>query len=161
MRVIEETFHSRYCQAVFTATFIITLLLMPRHLFQGWLIVATIAYVASFSITVSCLVRETKERVAHAAGHSFLSIIGAVLGYTALQVCGSGAFCGATMGMGIISAILPKVALSLITQHAYVVLLISIFMQLIALFRMHCFQQLTGWKPGRSIQNQTSINLKK
>ncbi len=155
MRVIEETFQSRYCQSVFTITFILTLLLIPRHLLQGWLLPLTLMYIASFSITVSCFVRETKERVIRAAGHSITSIIGAVLGYTALHACSSGAFCSGSVGLGIISALLPKVALSFITQHAYVVLALSIAMQFFSLWQMRCFQQLTTWRPNPTQQSNT------
>lgn len=138
-------FKSYYCQFVFLIALVGTYFLVPKKVFYGYYALIGIFFIIMASLTIACLVRTIKEKVlsAKASGASLLGILSIIFGFGALQACTIGApVCGATIGGGIIALIFPGFAFSLIEKYSVLIVLISIFIQLLALYLMKCFQKM-------------------
>ncbi len=141
-----KTFKSYYCQMVFLAGLVGGYFLIPKDVLHGYLKILAYLFIALFALTITCIVRNTKERIALAKTYkgSVLSIIVIATGLAALQVCGMGApVCGATVGLGIVSAILPSIAFTFLTKYGLEIFIIVIVLQLLSLYFMNCFKQFS------------------
>ncbi|MCD6477663.1 MAG: hypothetical protein J7K87_01545 [Candidatus Aenigmarchaeota archaeon] len=101
----------------------------------------------AMSLSLTCIIRNIKERVKLSKTYetSSISVIAAGIGLAALQVCGVGApVCGASVGLGILSAIFPGVFVNVLEFYAIWIIVISIALQLIALYEMNCFVKVRG-----------------
>lgn len=141
---IVRIFSSTYCVVVFTATFLLSWLLVPSSMWYGWYPVLAVLFMASFALTVTCMVRNIKERIAVAKTYrtSLLGLIAAGIGLSALQVCGVAApMCGASIGFGIVAAIFPGFLFSALSQWSIAIVVLSVAAQWVALFAMRCFRR--------------------
>ena len=139
-----EIFKSHYCQFVFLISLVGIYFLVPKKVFYGYDTLIGIFFIVMTSLTITCLVRSIKEKVlsAKASGASLLGILSIIFGFGALQACTIGApVCGATIGGGILALIFPGFAFSLMEKYSVPIVLISIFIQLLALYLMKCFQK--------------------
>lgn len=141
---IIQVFHSHYCQFVFGASLVLGYFIVPKEVFYGYGIILGILFILSFALVVTCLVRQTKERVKVARTYSgaIIGIIATAIGLTALEACGIGApVCGAMVGVGILSIILPMSVIDIVSQYAAQILVVSIMIQLVSLYFMNCFKK--------------------
>jgi len=139
-----NTLKSKYCIAVFVFSMILSYFLIPSRAFYSWYIVLALLFMISFSLTITCIVRNIKERIVLAKTYksSIVGIIAIGLGLGALQVCGFGApVCGAAVGFGVLSFIFPAAFEHVFSEYAVDILLLSIAFQLIALYFMNCFKK--------------------
>ena len=139
-----QVFQSHYCQFVFVASSILGYFVVPKKIFYGYDTILGILFILSFALVMTCLVRQTKERVKIARTYSgaIIGIIATAIGLTALEACGIGApVCGAMVGVGILSVILPVSAVDIIGRYAVLILIGSVTIQLIALYFMNCFKK--------------------
>lgn len=139
-----EIFKSHYCQLVFLISLIGTYFLVPQKVFYGHYTWIGILFIITTALTITCLVRSIKERVlsAKAGGASLLGILSIIFGFGALQACTIGApVCGATIGGGIVALIFPGFAFGLVEKYSVPIVLVSIFIQLLSLYLMKCFQK--------------------
>ena len=137
-------FKSKYCIGIFVLSLILTYFLIPGKAFYEWYILLDIAFMVSFALVITCIVRNVKEKILLAKTYktSILGIVATAVGLSALQVCGFGApVCGAVVGAGIISSIFPAVFLNLLEDYSVIIIILSIAFQLIALFFMGCFKK--------------------
>ncbi len=140
-----KIFKSKYCIVAFGLSLVLSYFLIPKTAFYGWYAILPVLFMLSFALTLTCVVRNVKERVllAKTSGSSVLGIIAAALGLTALQVCGIGApVCGASVAMGLLSAIFPTTFVGLLSRFAVQFTLFSILLQIAALYFMNCFQPM-------------------
>ena len=138
-----EILKSDYCKIIFLLSFILSYFLIPRHLFFSKHFSLTIAFMLTFSVLVTCSVRNIKEKIAVAktAKTSVWGIIASVLGLTALQVCGlGGAFCGGSIFFGLLTTIIPGFAVNFLTSYAVPLLVVSIVFQILAIWQMGCMK---------------------
>ena len=143
MRYLFYIFKSKYCLIVFVLSLVISYFLVPKTVFYGVYTILAIAFMAAFALTLTCIVRNIKEKVLLAKTYksSIVGILATALGLVALQVCGIGApVCGATVGLGIVSSIFPAVFIELMSKYAIYLILISLIFQLFALYFMDCFK---------------------
>ncbi|MGM5485361.1 MAG: hypothetical protein ACQEP1_05830 [Nanobdellota archaeon] len=128
------------CRAVFILALIISYLILPSQAFRGHLIPLSVLFMATFSLSLTCTVRNIKER-ADLARHkgSGLGLFGAVLGFSALHVCTTSGFCVAAASTGIISALSP-VALHHLMSYHDLIIAAAVIIQVIALHQMHCLR---------------------
>jgi len=143
MRYITDTLKSKYCWIVFFVSMILSYFLIPSHVFYSWYSILALVFMVSFSLVVTCMVRNIKERILLARTYesSIISIIAIGIGLGALQVCGIGApVCGAAVGIGIFSSLFPAAFSEFSYKYALHMILISIVLQLIALYFMNCFR---------------------
>lgn len=140
-----DLFRSRYCLIVFVIVFLASGLLVPETMTHGYHILLAGAFMFSFALTVTCMARNIKERIALArtAKTSILGIVAAVLGLSALQVCGVAApVCGATLGAGVVASLFPGFFFHFLSDWSIPIILLSIAAQWIALYFMNCFKRV-------------------
>lgn len=145
MIYLVNIFKSKYCLAVFGLSLWLSYFLVPKTIFYQWDILLGILFIISFSLIITCLVRNVKEKVviARAGKSSFFGILGAGLGLAVLQSCGLGApVCGAALGWGVFSSIFPAVFIKTMSQYALIFISFSLVLQLTSLYFMNCFKNL-------------------
>ncbi len=140
-----NTLKSYYCVLIFTIAFIASYFLVPEKIFYGWYTILGISFMTVFALVIMCIVRNIKEKVvlAKTYGGSIVSIIAVAIGLAALEVCGVGApVCGATIGIGIFSALLPSVALGFFEKYGTYIVVFTVILQVISLYFMNCFKKM-------------------
>lgn len=150
MKYLFTVFKSKYCVIVFILALIASYFLIPKQVFYKWYTALALVFMLTISSTITCIVRNVKERIAlsRTTETSILSIIATGIGITALQVCGVGApVCGASLSMGFLSFLFPTVFTGFITRHATLIIGFSIALQIIALYFMNCFKSVQALKP--------------
>ncbi|MGB9763385.1 MAG: hypothetical protein ACPLW7_05285 [Minisyncoccia bacterium] len=139
-----KIFKSHYCKIVFVISLIGAYFLVPKTIFYGLYTILGILYMIIFAVTLTCIVRNIKEKVLLVKTYqsSIIGIIAAALGLAALQVCGIGApVCGAAISAGILSVIFPNIFINFLNKYALIIIIISIGIQAIALYFMNCFKK--------------------
>ena len=134
----------KYCWLVLIISMITAYFLVPKKIFNGPLFLLGILYIITFSVVSTCLVRTIKEKTINMknTGASLVSIVAAVLGIGAMQVCGIGApICGATIGVGIFSLFFGEMSIAFLSNYAVAIIIISILIQFLALYYMKCFNK--------------------
>jgi hypothetical protein len=143
---LSEIFASNYCKIVFFLALIVSYFLIPRHLFMNHYWFLALIFMISFSLLLTCSVRNIKEKIQVAKTYqtSIWGMIFSVLGLTALQVCGlGGAFCGTSIFLGVLTTIIPGFAVSFLTEYAVELVLVSILIQIFAIWQMGCFKKVS------------------
>jgi len=136
---------SHYCKFVFLISLIGSYYLLPKKIFYKLYTLIGILFIVTTSLTITCLVRNIKEKIvsAKASGASLLGIISIIFGFGALQTCTIGVpICGTTIGGGIIGLIFPGFVFNLMEKYSVLIAMISIFIQLLSLYLMKCFQKI-------------------
>ena len=139
-----KIFESRYCLFVFFSALFLSYFLIPKNVFYTWQhIILIFLFMLTSSAVITCITRDIKERVQLSRTYkkSILGIIITALGLSALQVCGFGApICGAAIGLGVLSAILPHIFINFLTLYSIYIIGLSIIFQILILYYMHCFK---------------------
>ncbi len=134
---------SHYCKAVFLLALFGSYFLIPHKVFYGLGYALAITFMLAFSLSVTCIIRNIKEKIllARTYKRSVVHIILIALGLSAFQVCGVGApVCGATVGLGVLSVIFPGVFIDFLGDYYLVVIIVSVLLQLVSLYFMGCFK---------------------
>jgi hypothetical protein len=137
---------SHYCKVVFLLSLILGYFLVPKHLIGFWWNLIVIIFMLVFSLNMTCMVRNIKERIKTAKNttNSVINLIASGLGIMALQVCGtSGYFCSASILMGVFSSVLPHFLLDFLKEYSLYIILATILFQIISLRNMKCFKKVT------------------
>ncbi len=133
---------SHYCKITFLILLTISYFLLPINNISGWHYIPTIIFMFLFAATGTCIIRNIKERIAlqHKAKSSILTLISTAIGLSALQVCGlGGPVCGASLGLGILTAILPNTAIKYLMEYHMIFIFFAIALQLLSLYLLKCF----------------------
>ena len=139
-------FKSKYCLIAFVLSLILSYFLIPKAVFYQWYIILAITFMLALSLTLTCIIRNIKEKILLARTYksSIIGIIATALGLAALQVCGVGApVCGAAVGVGILSSIFPAIFINIISKYQIYFIVFSILFQLVALYFMNCFKEFS------------------
>lgn len=148
-----DIFRSHYCKIVFVIFAFLVLMFTPRKIFYSYYIILGVAFVLVTSLTATCFVRNVKERIlsAKASGASVVGIISVVFGFGALQACTIGApVCGVSLGAGIAALVFPGVAFGFAEKYGIWIVIVSIVIQVVALYYMKCFKSVkVGKKCGK------------
>ena len=145
MLYLQKVLQSKICILVFITSLIGSYFLIPKTAFYGNTILISLLFMITLATTITCVIRNIKEKIILARTYegSVISIIATAVGLASLQVCGVGApVCGAAVGVGILSSIFPYTTVSIISEHAELILIISILLQLISLYFMNCFKSI-------------------
>lgn len=135
---------SNYCKIVLLISILIVSFIIPKKIFYGYYTILGVLFVLTTSLLITCFIRNIKEKVKSAKAHgaSLGGIIGILFGFGALHACTIGApICGASIGGGIIALIFPSFAFNLFEKHSIFIILISLIIQLIALYFIGCFKR--------------------
>ena len=92
---------------------------------------------------ITCFVRSLKEKIytAKSNGASLLGILAIIFGFGAIQAGTIGApICGASIGAGVIAIAYPNLAMNFFEDYSVTIILVSILIQIIALYLMKCFK---------------------
>lgn len=138
---------SQYCKIVFIFSLILGYYITPKDVFKGNSQLLAYIFLITFSITTTCLVRQTKERLTSArqATTTTIGLIANILGISALQVCGmSASFCGTSLGMTLLLTILPHSTLLSFSRFSVPILSISILIQIYIIFKSGCFKLISN-----------------
>jgi hypothetical protein len=140
-----KVLESKYCLISFTLGLILGYLIVPHRIFTGFYTFLGVIYILMFAIVLMCIVRTIKDRITNEkqTGATTLSVIASLLGIGALQACGIGApVCGATVGVGILSVFFPQSAFAVLEKYAVHVIILSLILQIVAIFYMGCFRSV-------------------
>ena len=138
-----KIFKSNYCKIVFIVSLVVAYLLIPSRIFYGIFTILGLIYMIVFALTLTCTIRNVKERIMLVKKYqtSIVAILAAALGIIALQVCSIGApVCGAVIGAGILSLLLPSIFISFLNKYALIIVIASIIIQVVALYFLNCFK---------------------
>ena len=138
-------FKSWYCDISFLVFFVLLLLFLPAKIFQGYFLILGVSFSLVFALSLTCMMKIIKERAESVkrTGHSILGVIMGLLGFSALHVCTIGLpFCGATVGLVLISSIFPVFLLDYLHKYPYIIIAISFLIQLYSLYSMKCFKRV-------------------
>lgn len=138
--------NSNYCKIVFILSMIMIYFFLPRGIFKGILSIIGIIFILLSSMVLTCFVRNIKEKYLSAKlnATSSLGLLATIIGISSLQICGLGApVCGASIVAGILALIAPGVSLHFLKNHEIIIIIISILIQILALYLMNCFKQFT------------------
>ena len=138
-------FSSKYCVALFAAFFLASWFLVPHSVLHGGYVLLAILFAASFALTATCIIRNIKERIALARtyGTSLIGLLAAVVGLSALQVCGIAMpICGASIGFGIVASLFPEFFFHFLSHWSIAIVIVSIILQWISLYFMNCFKRI-------------------
>jgi len=136
-----ENLKSNYCKVVFLISLILGYLSIPKEIYQGKYVYLAIPFIILFAFTITCIVRSIKEKIVVSKnnGSSLLAIIINIVGISTLQVCGLGVpSCGASIGMGVLTAIFPEFLIRYLHSYAIWILIISILIQIYSLYSLNC-----------------------
>ncbi len=143
MKKILKKINTKYCRFVFIISLILWFFMVQKTLFVWSYTILWILFVISFAMTVTCLVKNIKEKIqiANKEKKSIIGIIWAVIWVSAAQVCGVNAmFCGSTIWVWLLSTILPASAVWFLSEYAVSIIILSIITQIIWLYFMKCFK---------------------
>ncbi len=155
---------SHYCKAVLLLALVASYFLIPEKVFYGFGYVLAITFMIAFSLSVTCIIRNIKEKILLAKTYkrSVLHIILIALGLSAFQVCGIGApVCGATVGLGVLSVIFPGVFIDFLGDYHLLVIVVSILLQLVSLYYMGCFKLKKFKRKCTDLSEYEQASLKK
>ena len=141
---LTEIFKSNYCKVIFILSLILITVLIPKKIFYSYYSILGALFIFVTSITITCFIRNIKEKVflAKANGASIIGIITIILGFGGLQACTVGApVCGASIGAGFFALFFPGIAMDLIEKYSILVIILSIIIQIFALYFMNCFKK--------------------
>ncbi len=137
---------SKYCLISFILIAIGAYFLVPKKIFYGFYSIIAIIFIIVFSLTLTCMIRSIKDKTEARKKQrtgSIISFIFSILGLSALHTCTIGApVCGASIGAAIVSVFFPAFALDFLNDYAILVVIISIVIQIFALFQMKCFKRI-------------------
>lgn len=142
-RYFIEIFKSNYCKFVFLISLVLVFIATPKKIFYEFYTILGIFFILITSLTITCFVRNIKEKIKEAKIHgaSLIGIISIVFGIGALQACTIGApVCGASIGAGVVALFFPGLAFGLLEKYSILITIISILIQIIALHYMKCFK---------------------
>lgn len=141
---LKKLFESNYCKAVFVISFVVAYFLIPKSVFSGYYSVLGVGFMFSFSLVVTCLVRDVKERVVIERGNykgHLLGLVFSVVGLTALHTCTVGVhICGAALGLSILS-LTPSFLAGFFVKYSVMIVVFSVVIQLVTLYYMNCFKK--------------------
>jgi len=138
MMLLLKTMKSHWCKGVFILGLILAYSILPAKSFIGNMLPLSILFIITFSLSLTCTIRNIKEKTKSYRG-STLGLIGSVLGIGALHTCTMSGFC-ATATVRIVSTAVPAFFQPLIKYHIYI-LGFAVILQIIALLSMHCFRK--------------------
>ena len=133
---------SRYCILVFLISLIVSILVIPKKVFYKWYFVLATTFILTFALTITCIVRNIKEKikVRKQTSKSIIALIFSIIGFSALQVCTIGApVCGAA-GLGLFAIIIPKFAFHFFNEYSVWIIIITIVLEIISMNSMSCFK---------------------
>ena len=142
---ILKVMKSRYCETVFIVSLLISYFLVPETVFYGWYTVLGAAFMALFAFVMTCTVRNVKERIVLQKTYegSAVGILSSAIGIGALSVCGIGnPVCGATIGAGIVSLLIPGIARPFLSDYGTYIIAASLIIQIAALYFLNCFKRV-------------------
>lgn len=131
-----ETHSSRI---VFLASLVVIYFLLPPILFYGPALFLTALFMVIFAFSMTCVARSFLDniRTARTRNHSIISILASVAGLSAFHVCGALA-CGYGTGLFLLSSLFPAFFLEFLSGYSVLIIMISIGIQLGALYQMGC-----------------------
>ncbi len=129
---------SPFCRAVLLLSVVAGYFLVPKPLYSSNLLPLALLFIATFSLTITCIVFSAKERflTIRSSGESILGAVGSLVGIVSIELCGiSATSCSGGLALSAIGFLLPAGAIHLLSNFAVPLLALSIGAQLIYLFR--------------------------
>ena len=99
----------------------------------------------TFSLVLTCLVRDIKERVvlARTYKHHLIGVIASAVGLTALHTCTIGApVCASAFFFTSLFAFFPFFLTKFLTKYSVFLIVFSIIVQLLTLYLIGCFKKV-------------------
>lgn len=131
---IKKSILSNYLKIVFIFSLGIGYLLMPEHIAPGYLPLI-VAFVLTFATTMTISIKVAKEQFKEHHGQSAISVLSSFVGIVAINTCSAALACGTIMA-SLIAVLLPSFAVPFMAEFGIYVVLLSMLLQLIGLYRM-------------------------
>ncbi len=139
-------FKSPYCLAVFAAAFLAGYLLVPKIIFFNTRDTVLVTFfLLGFSLTFTCMIHMLKERIVRAKRYktSVWGVIATIIGFAAVEACGiGGPLCGASLSAGLLGVLFPGFLIWFFRAYSRLLIVVSIFAQVIVLYAMGCFRKI-------------------
>ncbi len=143
---ILELKKSFYCWVIFGVMLLISYFMVPMTVWHSYYSIIGISFIFIFSLTITCLVRDIKERakeIKNYGARSALNLLFGIIGLSAIQTCAIGSsVCGASIGIAIISSLFPTIAINFLITYSVPIITISMILQIISLWQMRCFDKI-------------------
>ena len=116
-------------------------ILVPKQVFLSGFWWLAIPFIVSFALVTTCTIRNLRLRFQNSGGKK--GLLASFFGFGALQVCGLSAYaCSTALGFSILASVLPHSFLLIFQQYSVLIILISIIVQIYALFQLDCIKLL-------------------
>jgi hypothetical protein len=122
---------------IFILLSIVGYILIPQQVFIAGYWWLAIPFITLFALVTMCTIRNVRNT--YSTKISKKGFVASIFGFSALQVCGLSAYaCSTALGFTILATILPHTVLNFFQQHSILIILLSIFIQIYALFQLKC-----------------------
>ncbi|KUK76200.1 MAG: hypothetical protein XD93_1054 [candidate division WS6 bacterium 34_10] len=142
-----EVLKSKYCWFVMMVSLILSYFLIVKRFTSFtsfWSILLSVFYIILFSISNSCLIFEIKSRVKNkldTGKTSFISILGSVLGFSAVQLCTVSGTCSINLVTTLLFAVLPTSIGMIFIKNGIWVLAIANLLLFYSIYKLECFKK--------------------
>ena len=146
---ILEMFKSKYCWLVFLTSMALAYWIVTSSLTFGFtdtlVMINVVIFVALFALSLTCNIRLLKTKIKESKSRAYTSGIVStvlyILGITAIESCLVSGVCGISLGLSLLSLILPTVALDFFIRWGFWILVIVNVFLFVSLFYMKCFER--------------------
>jgi hypothetical protein len=143
----EQILKSKYCWFVMIGSLILSYFLIVREFTSFtsfWSILLSVFYIILFSISNSCLIFEIKSRVKNkmdTGKTSFISILGSILGFGAVQLCTVSGTCSINLITTLLFAVFPTSIGMIFVKNGIWILVIANLLLLYSIYKLECFRK--------------------
>ncbi len=142
---LSKIFGSNYCKTIFIVSLFISYFLVPPRLFKDLYAILAVAFMLSFSLTITCMAWTIKQRalLAKKKGASIFAVVATAIGISSLQLCGIGTpICYASLGMNFFAALVPSSLFFPLMDYSMYIVVFSILFQMFSLHKMGFFKRV-------------------
>jgi hypothetical protein len=143
----EQILKSKYCWFVMIGSLILSYFLIIKKFTSFtsfWSILLSVIYIILFSISNSCLIFEIKSRIKNkmdTGKSSFISILGSVLGFGAVQLCTVSGTCSINLITTLLFAVFPTSIGMIFVKNGIWILVIANLLLLYSIYKLECFRK--------------------
>jgi hypothetical protein len=143
----EQVLKSKYCWFVMIGSLILSYFLIIKKFTSFtsfWSILLSVIYIILFSISNSCLIFEIKSRIKNkmdTGKSSFISILGSVLGFGAVQLCTVSGTCSINLITTLLFAVFPTSIGMIFVKNGIWILVIANLLLLYSIYKLECFRK--------------------
>jgi hypothetical protein len=144
---IKDVLKSPYCWLVIFISLLLSYFLIIKNFTSFtnfWSVLLSVIYILAFALSNSCLIKEIKDRIQNqnkTSTKGFFSIIGSLLGFSAIHLCTISGVCGVNIFISLLLSIFPTSISFFIIHNGIWLLLIADVFLIFSIVNMKCFKR--------------------